>query len=815
MPRYKALLIGASEYDDPAIQSLPFVWADLRRLKQSLRKRGFHSVTVAESRRGITPNFVDRQVNEFLWGAARGETLLIMLSGHGLHFSGSDYLVPEDAHLNASSIEKSCIKIDWSKELEDSAAGQVIFLIDACREGVESDKMTSPAIKQWSRRKVEASLRRKVAYVYACSRGQFALFVRETDESQQQHGAGIDPGESFSIFSRAVSDVANDPTISNLENFEGRVQQRIEQLHRGYNKAQFPQRVHVVSDISKREFTIFPPVASSPENPRSISTARPTVKSSSPTAGPNPKMGYAQYVTSASNRDVRNRLLEAHKFATRLFVEQLAKAEAEPARTYLEEHDFQNEAAIALREVGFSRASWDELVRHLRLNGFSDQEIVESGLAVKGKAGLYDRFRGRLMWPIRDFNGAVVGFGARRLHDDDNGPPYISSPDTAIYNKGETLYGIELAKHEIARTDRATIVSGYENVLACHLAGITDAVSPCGTANFGIGHVRILKSLLTRHASVHFVIDRDRDDGGESELLRIFNLDPEFASRSNVTFESSSYAQLWELRAHRGEGELKELLRSHSSLMNIILHNIQRDYQLEKGGGKRKVVDEAISLISKFRSLPELTESAVTLARLLEIPERELIMRARLAHANHSETSPPIHSAAQKQPVADARIASLNLRSPQHRSERELLKVALQFPSLVTPAFDAFETTEFSAAPYAAVHRCIQLAGGTAPERSEYRTRVREAAPNQRVRDLVDELLEEEIHTKNIDAEYAGFQLVTVRLRSVDRRIGELQIALASLTSEPPSAKVDSVQRELWTLQQYGQELRQRGFAAL
>ncbi|HMO12355.1 MAG TPA: DNA primase, partial [Actinotalea sp.] len=190
----------------------------------------------------------------------------------------------------------------------------------------------------------------------------------------------------------------------------------------------------------------------------------------------------------------RQRLLEAHRVAAGFYAEQLLTTEAAPGRAFLAERGFDRSAAEHFG-VGFAPAGWDHLMRHLRGRGFTEAELTASGLVSQGQRGVYDRFRGRLVWPIRDVTGDVVGFGARRLLDDDQGPKYLNSPETALYKKAQVLYGIDLAKREIARSRQVVVVEGYTDVMAAHLSGVRTAVATCGTA-FGSDHARIVRRLL-------------------------------------------------------------------------------------------------------------------------------------------------------------------------------------------------------------------------------------------------------------------------------------------------------------------------------
>ncbi|MFG2579342.1 HD domain-containing protein [Streptomyces malaysiensis] len=267
--RHKALLIGASDYDESGIRSLPFVRDDLARLSAALTERGFHSAEVAESKRGITLNFVKEQVSRFLREAKRDDTLWILLSGHGQHYEGTDHLIPEDASFHVHPFASSCVPIDWSKELNETAALRAVFLVDACREGIEQDSMGPAGIEGWAKRKQADALRREVAYVYACSPGQFALFVQEGEAVGDGVDAGTSPGESFSLFSRAVCDVVTDlPHAMHLAEFEAAVQQRIAELHTAYRKSRPLQLIRVRTDAEKSDFAVLPgPARDASEHP--------------------------------------------------------------------------------------------------------------------------------------------------------------------------------------------------------------------------------------------------------------------------------------------------------------------------------------------------------------------------------------------------------------------------------------------------------------------------------------------------------------------------------------------------------------------
>ncbi|MDH6569550.1 hypothetical protein M2160_004571 [Streptomyces sp. SAI-117] len=260
MPQHKALLIGASDYSDiPGFSDLDFVRDDLHRLREVLTGRGFQA-EVLEHRRGITQNTVRGAVHRFLGEARSGDTLLIVLSGHGIHIEGKDYLVPEDAP-NAEPFTDGCVEIGWLREVEKSAAERVVFLIDACREGRAPDTKSIPGTRPWRAPEIVSTLRRKVAYVHACAKPQVALFVRDTDVVRPGFEVGTQQGESFSLFSRAVADVvAADPHALGLREFFRQVQERVDSYHQAYGKAGRPQQVKVTceSAAGDRDFLLLP-----------------------------------------------------------------------------------------------------------------------------------------------------------------------------------------------------------------------------------------------------------------------------------------------------------------------------------------------------------------------------------------------------------------------------------------------------------------------------------------------------------------------------------------------------------------------------
>ncbi|MZD10220.1 DNA primase [Streptomyces sp. SID5785] len=523
-------------------------------------------------------------------------------------------------------------------------------------------------------------------------------------------------------------------------------------------------------------------------------------------------------------RGERIRLVEAHKAAAQFYVDQLESPEAEIGRRFLAERGF-DQAAAAHFGVGYSPAGWDHLTRFLRGKGFSDKELIQSGLSQDGRRGPIDRFRGRLMWPIRDIGGEVVGFGARRLRDDDNGPKYLNTPETPIYKKSQVLYGIDLAKKEIAKSSRAVVVEGYTDVMACHLAGVPTAIATCGTA-FGGDHIKILRRLLMDNGSARVIFTFDGDAAGQKAALRAFEDDQKFAAETYIAIAPDGMDPC-ELRLAKGDEAVADLVEPRTPLFEFALRQITACYDLETPAGRAAALDEAAPVVARIKNSASQHEVAVQLAGMLGILDTQFVVKrvAQLARwardrggkgpAPARGPGAPVPAAAPARPFGGP---ALTLRNPVFATERELLKLALQHPHLVSPAFDAYGVDEFTAEPYAAVRLAVLEAGGAeqgVQDPHEYLVAVRAAAPDDAVRAMVTELAVEAIHRKTVDEAYAGEQLVWVRRRAVDRRIRDVQGTLTRLGSGGDPVQLAAVQNELWVLQQYGQALRERGADAL
>ncbi len=434
----------------------------------------------------------------------------------------------------------------------------------------------------------------------------------------------------------------------------------------------------------------------------------------------------------------RTRLIEAHRIAARFYAEQLAGGpDAGPARTFLAERGFDREAATRFG-VGYAPRAGEALSNHLRGRGFTDDELVAGGLSGRGTRGLYDKFRGRLVWPIRDITGDVVGFGARRLYDDDRiEAKYLNTAESPIYRKATVLYGLDLAKKSIGRDRQAVIVEGYTDVMACHLAGVDTAIATCGTA-FGSDHITVLRRIMRDEAEVtpaEVIFTFDGDAAGQKAAMRAFAEDQRFVSQTYVAVEPGGLDPC-ELRQQRGDAAVRDLIAGRVPLFEFAVRTTINRFDLDAVSGRMQALRAAAPVVADIRDRASRPEYARQLAGLLGLPV-ETVNQAVVSAGRDSTrgsdprrtTSAPTASAPgpAAQPAADgaetgaeesagpAPLPRPNLRDPNVARERQLLQVALQAPkSLDAAEFDALSAEAFGEPAYRVAHEAVRAAGGLA-----------------------------------------------------------------------------------------------------
>ncbi|KQR16507.1 DNA primase [Cellulomonas sp. Leaf334] len=421
----------------------------------------------------------------------------------------------------------------------------------------------------------------------------------------------------------------------------------------------------------------------------------------------------------------RRRLIEAHKVAEEFYREQLSTPAAAAGRQFLSERGF-DRAAAADFGVGFAPQGWDSLMRHLRGRGFTEAELTLSGLVSQGQRGVYDRFRGRLVWPIREVTGETVGFGARHLFAEDQGPKYLNTPETPLYKKSHVLYGIDLAKRDLQRDKRVVVVEGYTDVMAMHLSGVGTAVATCGTA-FGSDHARIVRRLigdsgssggvqLASGASVggEIIFTFDGDAAGQKAALRAFGEDQSFSAQTFVAVEKSGMDPC-ELRQAKGPDAVRALVAGRTPLYEFVIRSTLASYDLRTAEGRIGALRAAAPIVAGIRDAALRPEYTRLLSGWLGIDDQDSVRRAVQGASTRPQASGrqerPVPSS-EPTPVPVQRMPVPDRRDPVAQIERTALEVVLQRPDLVAADFDELPSDAFGAPAYRAVHEAIRAAGG-------------------------------------------------------------------------------------------------------
>lgn len=527
----------------------------------------------------------------------------------------------------------------------------------------------------------------------------------------------------------------------------------------------------------------------------------------------------------------RTRLLAASNAAAEFFAVMLTEdPDSEVGRRFLAERGFDADAAARFG-VGYAPRGWDALLRHLRGRGFSAEELLGAGLARAGSRGPYDYFRGRLLWPIRDRAGDVVGFGGRRLYDDDAvEAKYLNTPETMIFKKSRQLYGVDLAKRDIARRMQAVVVEGYTDVMACHLAGVPTAVATCGTA-FGAEHIAILRQLLMDQDEFRgeVIFTFDGDEAGQRAALKAFEDDQRFVTQLFVAVEPNGMDPC-ELRTARGDAAVRDLVARREPLVQFALRSTLARYDLETVEGRVAALATAAPLVASIKDRSLRPEYARQLAGLLGMEVEPVIARVAESAGRpptpHQSRNTPDRRATppRPEPVAgrgSAANGSTMRPDPADRRlvvERETVKVVLQQPRYCA-AFDAVAAEDFTSPAYAAVRQAIAAAGGPAcapPDASGWIEQVSAAAADDSVRSLVTELAVEPPRAAE-DAMEGYARAIVARLREVvaTRRITALKSSLQRMNPVEQAVQYNRAFGELIALEQHKRELREAAIGEL
>ena len=539
----------------------------------------------------------------------------------------------------------------------------------------------------------------------------------------------------------------------------------------------------------------------------------------------------------------RRRLIEAHRAAAQFYSERITSPDAAPAREFLASRGFEQADATRFG-VGYAPAEWDALTRHLRGRGFTDAELLRGGLVSQGRRGPVDRFRGRLIWPIRDLTGDVIAFGARKLAQDDEGPKYLNSPETPLFKKSSVLYGADLARRDIGQRRQAVIVEGYTDVMACHLSGITTAVATSGTS-FGDGHIKILRRLLLDSDKFRgeVIFTFDGDAAGQKAVERAGRFDEDFVTRTFVALQPDGLDPC-DLRLKNGEAAVRDLIARRVPLYEFQIRAELSRHDLDTNEGRLAALDAAALIIGRIKDYGLRDRYAVSLDRWLGMMDESFVLARVRAHAapaparlrggrggrgaQNGRPQRPDQGGRGPQPGQQngsgpqwAPDPAYDPHDPVIQVEREALKLAVQRPALCGPAFDVLGGECFTAPVHAAVFGLIAQCGGTgqAAGGREWAERLRGAAPDDRARGFVTRLAVEQLRVPRSDGEadvrYADSVLARVEELSVSREIARIKSRLQRMNPVDEQAAYNRMFGDLVALEQRKKTLHEQSGGAL
>ncbi len=466
---------------------------------------------------------------------------------------------------------------------------------------------------------------------------------------------------------------------------------------------------------------------------------------------------------------LRRRVLEANAAAENYFAAQLNSPEAIEARRFLDKRGFDRAAALHFG-LGYAPKHGRLLRQALQSEGFDDATLKAAGLI---RDGGRDFFNGRLLWPIRDSGQSVLGFGARRIHDDDRLPAkYINTPETPVYKKSQVLYGLDLARQSIGKRSQAVVVEGYTDVMAAHLAGVDTAVASCGTA-FGDDHARLLQRLMGTtdglHGEVIFTFDGDK--AGQNAALKVFKGDQNFISQTYVAVEPSGMDPC-DLRLEQGDAAVRELVGRRVPLYRFVMDNVIKAYDLERADGRLAALRESSDLIGAIRDSSLVSQYLRELAGMLGMDIEDVrreVSRKQRRGASSTQREPQPERPAED----DVDPAWPNPGDPALRLERDTLKLMLQYPTTFDAAWNGVGAEDFTHPGYRAVFTLIE----ETPLVEGWSDALRENATSELLTQLLVSLLVEPL-LREPDEVYSMAHSSRLRLAHTVRRIAQCKSRL-------------------------------------
>ncbi|MBV7295784.1 DNA primase [Corynebacterium sp. TAE3-ERU12] len=517
----------------------------------------------------------------------------------------------------------------------------------------------------------------------------------------------------------------------------------------------------------------------------------------------------------------RRRLLAANNEAQKFYAQQLDTPDAQVARDFLKDRGFTREHAHTFG-CGYAPAGWDTLSKHLMRLGYTEKELEQAGLAKPSSRGsIIDRFHRRLLWPIRNMAGDVIGFGARKLFDDDKLGKYMNTPETMLYKKSEVLFGIDLAKRDIATSHRAIVVEGYTDVMAMHAAGETTAVAACGTA-FGERHLQLLRRLMLDDDFFRgeIIYTFDGDEAGQKAAMRAFEGSQEFTGQSFVAVAPPGEDPC-DLRLERGDEAVRDLVAQRTAIVDFVLRTLLTDFDTDTPNGRVNAIRRVVPVLADIRDTALRDEYARVVAGWIGYHDEAELVRQVREQANAPKKEDPAQRrrrrlAEQKdrdeQQSAKPRISRPDPRDKTLQFQREAMRVAVQEPSVMGPVFDELAPEVFTHPAFQAIFAAMKKAGGAADSAGggQWIADLYEAVDDPTVQSLITELGVEDIPVDPDQIEaYAAGLIARLQATWVSGQISQVRGALTRMNPERDTANYNRLFADLISLEQYRRELNE------
>lgn len=528
----------------------------------------------------------------------------------------------------------------------------------------------------------------------------------------------------------------------------------------------------------------------------------------------------------ARDRGTRARLVAANAAAQKFYAEQLKSPEAQKARDYLTERAFDGATALQFG-CGYAPAGWDTMTKALMSQGFEFAELEAAGLSKQGQRGPIDRFHRRLLWPIKNLGGDIIGFGARKLFDDDNMGKYMNTPETMLYKKSQVLFGLDHAKKNIAKGHQAVVVEGYTDVMAMHLAGVTTAIASCGTA-FGEDHLALLRRLMMDDSYFRgeVIYTFDGDDAGKAAALKAFEGEQSIAGQTFVAVAPDGMDPC-ELRQNHGDAAVRDLIARRIPMFEFAVKALLGTYDLDTAEGRVHALREAVPVVARIRDVALRDEYARQLAGWVgweEVPQvlrrvrEEAVRQAKAARSGVKDTSktrdrrvqsaPPVPG-----PDTDSKnptVVRPRPSDPQLWAQREALKSALQYPAIAGTVFDSLPEECFTEPAYEIIRTAIKAAGGTGASHggAQWVETIAQSVDGTVLESLVTELAVESMSvSENMIPKYIGSVLARLQEVWVGSQIADLKSKLRRMSPGDDPDAYNALFGDLVALEAYRRSL--------